>query len=89
MTTITEEVFARNLAYYLREAVRKGLRVVTSEGVTIDMGRSKYDDDDSRYTKDAFFAMVDRAKAEAEAGHVYKKRPDETAKDFLDRLIAE
>ncbi len=41
MTTITAEAFAKNVERYLKEALQRGLRIVTSEGQVLHIGRPK------------------------------------------------
>ena len=41
MTTITAEAFAKNVERYLKEALQRGLRIVTSEGQMLHIGQAE------------------------------------------------
>ena len=46
----------------------------------------KEEEDDSLMTKEEFFNMIDMAKKEAREGNVYRMKPNQTVREFLDEL---
>lgn len=87
MTTITLEEFTKQVQ--AGDTARKAFRVLI-DGIAyiVNVKREADAPDDSEMTEEEFYAMLDHSKAQAEAGHVHTKRPDETMEQFLDRLIS-
>lgn len=84
METISLQEFSANPKSYL-DKVAKGLELlIMRKGEAFKL--TKVSDDAALPDEEDFYAQIDKALADVEAGRTYKMGADETLTDFLKRV---
>lgn len=81
MTTITAETFAMNLEHYFKEAVKRGLRVVTPEGRIFSI-----EEVDCTYSEEELKARWDKAHSDQQEGKLQRTSTPEELSALLASL---
>ena len=88
MTTITAEAFVKNVERYLKEALQRGLRIVTSEGKTLHIGQAEALTENglTPYEEEMLQRSIEAGEEDLRAGHYTSVRTPEELQAFLDAL---
>lgn len=87
MEIISSKDFSSQMSEYLRKALYTDI-VIKSQ----DFGSFKLvpiSEDDTLMSKEAFFAKIDKALQNIEAGNYHTINAGESVEEFLDRMLAE
>ena len=88
MTTITAEAFAKNVERYLKEALQRGLRIVTSEGQMLHIGQAEALTENglTPYEEEMLQRSIEAGEEDLRAGRYTSVRTPEELQAFLDTL---
>ena len=88
MTTITAEAFAKNVERYLKEALQRGLRIVTSEGQMLHIGQAEALNENglTPHEEEMLQRSIEAGEEDLRAGSYTSVHTPEELQAFLDAL---